>query len=113
MVYVTHYQEEAMTLVTRIAVMRDGALEQIAAPMDLYHRPANTFVASFIGSPAMNLWPAAIDRTDGSLRANGFRIDGLPIGHLTCDRVLVGVRPHDVEIAPPGTGDASGCVDIV
>src|SRR5262249_57139884 len=55
MVYVTHDQEEAMTLGTRIAVMRAGALEQVDGPLTVYARPANTFVASFIGSPAMNL----------------------------------------------------------
>src|SRR5215212_9035928 len=60
MVYVTHDQEEAMTLGARIAVMRDGVLEQVAAPMDLYDRPANTFVAGFIGSPAMNIWRCTI-----------------------------------------------------
>src|SRR5262249_9450467 len=74
MVYVTHDQEEAMTLGSRIAVMHEGALEQVAAPMDLYDRPANTFVASFIGSPAMNIWPGTIVRAGGHrrLRVNGF-----------------------------------------
>ena len=59
-VYVTHDQEEAMTLGGRIAVMRDGALEQVAPPLEVYARPANTFVARFIGAPAMNLLPAAV-----------------------------------------------------
>ena len=58
-VYVTHDQEEAMTLGGRIAVMRDGALEQVAPPLEIYATPANTFVARFIGAPAMNLLPAS------------------------------------------------------
>ena len=95
MVYVTHDQEEAMTLGTRIAVMRDGRLEQVAAPMDLYEQPANTFVASFIGSPAMNIWPP------GTV----VRIDG--------ERRLVGVRPHDIELTTADGGDAAGRVEIL
>src|SRR5919108_4872276 len=59
-VYVTHDQEEAMTLGGRIAVMRDGVIEQVAPPLDVYARPVNTFVARFIGAPAMNLIPAAL-----------------------------------------------------
>ena len=95
MVYVTHDQEEAMTLGTRIAVMRDARLEQVAAPMDLYKQPANTFVASFIGSPAMNIWPpGTVVRTDG-------------------ERRLVGVRPHDIELTPDDGGDAAGRVEIL
>jgi ABC-type sugar transport system ATPase subunit len=94
MVYVTHDQEEAMTLGSRIAVMRDGALEQVAAPMDLYERPANIFVASFIGSPAMNIWPGTIVRAGG-------------------ERALVGVRPHDIELTSTEECDATGRVEIL
>jgi ABC-type sugar transport system ATPase subunit len=79
-VYVTHDQEEAMTLGGRVAVMRDGAIEQIAPPLEVYARPANTFVARFIGAPPMNLVPA---------RAIGL---GAP------DGALAGIRPHDVVI---------------
>jgi len=94
MVYVTHDQEEAMTLGSRIAVMRDGALEQVAPPMELYDRPANTFVASFIGSPAMNIWPGSM-----------FREQEGP--------TLIGIRPHDVELTPVDAGDATGRVEIL
>ena len=94
MVYVTHDQEEAMTLGSRIALMRDGRLEQVAAPMALYDRPANTFVASFIGSPAMNLWPAALLRVDR-------------------ERTLIGIRPHDIALTSVDTGDATGHVEIL
>ena len=94
MVYVTHDQEEAMTLGSRIAVMRDGTLEQVASPMDLYERPANTFVAGFIGSPAMNIWPGTMICPDGGRR-------------------LVGVRPHDIELTSPDGGDAAGRIELV
>ena len=77
MIYVTHDQGEAMTLGTRIAIMRGGAIEQIGTPLDLYQRPANTFVATFLGSPPMNVIGDAV---------NGARR-------------LLGIRPEDVEIA--------------
>jgi ABC-type sugar transport system ATPase subunit len=83
-VYVTHDQEEAMTLGARVAVMRDGAIEQTAAPRELYARPQNVFVARFIGAPAMNLLPAVL------------AVAGAPEG------ALAGVRPHDVRIDPDG-----------
>jgi ABC-type sugar transport system ATPase subunit len=84
MVYVTHDQEEAMTLASRVAVMRAGVIEQVAPPLDLYAHPANTFVAQFIGSPPMNLLDAA---------AAGVRA---PQG------ARAGVRPHDVLIGAAG-----------
>jgi ABC-type sugar transport system ATPase subunit len=76
MIYVTHDQGEAMTLGSRIAIMRHGDIVQIGTPMDLYRRPANTFVATFLGSPPMNLIQ---DTRDGS-------------------SVTVGIRPEDVEV---------------
>jgi ABC-type sugar transport system ATPase subunit len=87
-VYVTHDQEEAMTLGERIAVMREGALEQVAPPLELYARPANTFVARFIGAPPMNVMPAWI-----------WGIDTPP-------GVLAGVRPHDVVVDDRGGVEA-------
>src|SRR5688572_7800805 len=72
MVYVTHDQVEAMTLATRIAVLEGGVLQQVAAPLDLYRRPANKFVAGFIGSPAMNLLEGAI--SGGRFRAPGIDV---------------------------------------
>jgi multiple sugar transport system ATP-binding protein len=115
MVYVTHDQEEAMTLGTRIAVMHDGALEQVAAPMELYDKPANVFVAGFIGSPAMNIWPSSILLADHSGgRRDSVRslcppaIDGFDRG-----RLLLGIRPHDLDLAPAETSDAGGRVDIL
>jgi ABC-type sugar transport system ATPase subunit len=89
MVYVTHDQEEALTLGNRIAVMRNGAVEQIGAPMDIYNRPVNTFVAGFVGTPAMNLLPP------------------------TQTHVIVGIRPHDIEVVSIGDADETGRVEIV
>jgi multiple sugar transport system ATP-binding protein len=95
-VYVTHDQEEAMTLGSRVAVMRDGFLQQVAPPMELYRRPANRFVASFVGSPAMNFLPADILPALG--RQGG---------------ATLGIRPHDVAIASRGVGDGDAWVDVV
>ena len=67
-IYVTHDQVEAMTMGDRVAVMRKGELQQVAAPQELYDRPVNLFVGGFIGSPAMNLVEAKLERADGSSR---------------------------------------------
>jgi multiple sugar transport system ATP-binding protein len=116
MVYVTHDQEEAMTLGTRVAVMKDGTIEQVAAAMDVFRRPANVFVAGFVGSPAMNLWPCALSRHDGArLVAPAFSID------LKNDNVpgedgaalWLGARPHDIGLVPDADGDVAGRVDLV
>jgi ABC-type sugar transport system ATPase subunit len=117
MVYVTHDQEEAMTLGTCIAVMRDGAIEQVAPALELYHRPANTFVARFVGSPAMNFWTCASSRVEGRLRLVSpvFAIeldetDPIVAGGID---VRVGVRPHDIDLVPHGRGDGTGRVEVV
>ena len=107
MVYVTHDQEEAMTLGTRIAVMRDGRVEQLGAPMEVYQAPANSFVARFIGSPAMNLWPADCADAGGRLRvtSRSFAFDVGSAVSPAGGRVLVGVRPQDLElVGARGTG---------
>jgi multiple sugar transport system ATP-binding protein len=103
-VYVTHDQIEAMTLGQRVAVMRDGLLQQVDEPQTLYKEPANLFVAAFIGSPSMNLVDATVD--DGAVSFAGTRIplagDRRP---REGGRVILGVRPEafeDVEFAPPG-----------
>jgi ABC-type sugar transport system ATPase subunit len=93
MVYVTHDQEEAMTLADRVAVMRDGAIEQFGPPLEVYSQPANTFVARFIGSPPINLLTQPLDSVSGSGDA------------------IIGVRPHDVRI---GEGEPlHATVDLV
>jgi multiple sugar transport system ATP-binding protein len=98
MVYVTHDQVEAMTMGDRVAVMRDGRLEQCDTPAALYERPANLFVAAFIGSPAMNLVRARI--ADGRLCLGSHRLPlppGAPLDGLTRDEVVVGIRPEALD----------------
>jgi multiple sugar transport system ATP-binding protein len=90
-VYVTHDQVEAMTLGHRVAVMRDGRIQQIDTPQALYNRPTNLFVAAFIGSPAMNLVEA--DVSDGALEFGGYRIP-VTLDRAVPPRVVVGIRPE-------------------
>ncbi|MBN1770961.1 MAG: sn-glycerol-3-phosphate ABC transporter ATP-binding protein UgpC [Deltaproteobacteria bacterium] len=105
MVYVTHDQVEAMTLADRIALLHRGVLQQVGRPDELYDRPANTFVAGFIGSPAMNLLDGVLVGEPGApaVRGPGLLVPLLP-GSLPAEveagrRVKVGVRPHDLTIA--------------
>jgi multiple sugar transport system ATP-binding protein len=91
-VYVTHDQVEAMTLGQRVAVMRDGYVQQVDTPQTLYRRPANLFVAAFIGSPSMNLVEATIE--DGKVSFAGFEIP-LPGGDQPQGEVILGIRPQD------------------
>jgi multiple sugar transport system ATP-binding protein len=98
-VYVTHDQVEAMTLGTRVAVMRHGRILQVDTPQELYARPVNLFVASFIGSPAMNVVEARLDGDE--LEFGGLRI---PLGRsnrpaVRDDRVIVGIRPESFQDA--------------
>jgi multiple sugar transport system ATP-binding protein len=99
-IYVTHDQIEAMTLGTRVAVMRSGTIQQVDTPQTLYRAPANLFVAAFIGSPSMNLVEADID--GDALEFAGFRIPlapgRRPIGRSS-GRVIVGIRPQDIHEA--------------
>ncbi|MBI1943378.1 MAG: sn-glycerol-3-phosphate ABC transporter ATP-binding protein UgpC [Betaproteobacteria bacterium] len=101
-VYVTHDQIEAMTMADKIVVMHDGLVEQIGAPLELYDRPANRFVAGFIGSPAMNFLPARVNGGCISL-SSGVDIS-LPIkAKLEANReVILGIRPEHLEIAADG-----------
>jgi multiple sugar transport system ATP-binding protein len=104
--YVTHDQVEAMTLGTRVAVLRDGVLQQCDSPQELFHRPANLFVAAFIGSPAMNLVEAEVD--DDEVAFGGHRL-ALPAGSPLRGRrrrVILGIRPTDFEAAGPTTDPA-------
>jgi multiple sugar transport system ATP-binding protein len=122
-IYVTHDQVEAMTLGDRVAIMRDGVLQQVAQPQELYDRPRNLFVAEFIGSPAMNLVGADLVRADGGFAAR-FGDKSLPVGERVLktrpglprfegERLILGVRPEDIEDAAIGTGERiSAVVDI-
>jgi multiple sugar transport system ATP-binding protein len=98
MVYVTHDQAEAMTLATRIVVMRAGQVQQVGTPADVYARPANLFVAGFLGAPAMNFMRG---RFDGRFVAGALALELAPPAGLGAGRdVVLGVRPEHVVIAP-------------
>jgi multiple sugar transport system ATP-binding protein len=94
-IYVTHDQIEAMTLGQRVAVMREGRIQQVDTPQELYARPANLFVAAFIGSPAMNLVEA--DCEDGRLRFGGYAIPLPATQTPPRGRVIAGIRPEAFE----------------
>ena len=97
-IYVTHDQIEAMTLADRVVVMNKGEIQQVGTPTDIYDMPANTFVASFIGSPAMNLIEGTLQ--GGVFVADGLRVAGLPGGHS--GKVTLGFRAEDASIVPAG-----------
>ena len=101
-IYVTHDQVEAMTLGDRVVVMKDGRVQQIGEPLELYGRPANKFVAGFIGSPAMNFVEVNIGAANGALwaEAQGLRVR-VPdrIGPRAGSRVTLGVRPEALRLA--------------
>lgn len=99
-VYVTHDQIEAMTMADKIVVMRDGRIEQVGAPLDLYDHPVNRFVAGFLGSPAMNFFPATAI-SDGFELQDGQKLTArhnLPEGR----EVEIGLRPEKLSIDPDG-----------
>lgn len=106
-----------MTLGQRVAVMRDGELQQVAPPMEVYRRPANAFVGSFVGSPAMNFLACAggADGEGARLRCGAVSLD-LDGGEVLGGRegpLLLGIRPHDVEPVEPDAGDVRARVDVV
>ncbi|RYH06029.1 ABC transporter ATP-binding protein [Tropicimonas sp. IMCC6043] len=104
-VYVTHDQIEAMTMADTIVVMRDGYVEQIGSPLDLYDRPANIFVGSFIGSPAMNMLEGRIGGDRQSFVSNrGTQIAfGAPVSPEADRKVILGIRPEDIGVSETGT----------
>jgi multiple sugar transport system ATP-binding protein len=105
-VYVTHDQVEAMTLGTRVAVLRDGVLQQCDSPQELFHHPANLFVAAFIGSPAMNLVDAEVDGDEVAFGGHRLALPADSALRGQRRRVILGVRPTDFEAAGPATDPA-------
>ena len=103
-IYVTHDQIEAMTMADKIVVMRDGLVEQQGAPLELYDRPANTFVAGFIGSPAMNLLPGTPRRGSATWSSRGGASLPLPpnVRAEEGQQVLYGIRPEHCAPASQG-----------
>ena len=123
-VYVTHDQIEAMTLASRIAIMRDGMVQQFAPPEEIYERPANMYVAGFIGSPAMNFLPGRLEAAAGGLgvrlAANGhsdvtgagacLMLPRPPKAAQPGQEVTLGIRPETISLA---NGAVSSCLDAV
>ena len=111
MIYVTHDQVEAMTLADQLVVLRSGEVEQAGPPLEVYQRPASRFVASFMGSPAMNFLEAELE--DGMLRAPGLsiRLDDAPAA-ASGKKLIAGIRPHDVVLSD-GEGAITMAVEVV
>src|SRR5690349_9162833 len=118
MIYVTHDQVEAMTLADRIVVLKEGRVEQVGTPMELYKRPGNLFVAQFIGSPAMNILPAKIEKAGNPTVVShvGDRKATVPIATPASANgaaVSFGVRPEDLAIATGADYLFEGKVDYI
>lgn len=109
MIYVTHDQIEAMTLASRIVVLRAGRVEQVAPPLDLFNRPANLFVAGFIGAPAMNLFPARVEG-GAAVLPGGVRI---PVPSAEGEAVTLGLRPQHLRLAREGEPGLSLRVNLI
>ncbi len=118
MIYVTHDQVEAMTLADRIVVLRDGRVEQIGRPLDLYDDPANRFVAGFVGSPRMNFLAAEVVAREGAtltlalVNQGGARLTLPAPAAAVGDRLVVGVRPEHFRRAGEGDCDLVVAVDV-
>ncbi|MDR3496615.1 MAG: sn-glycerol-3-phosphate ABC transporter ATP-binding protein UgpC [Ancalomicrobiaceae bacterium] len=120
MIYVTHDQVEAMTLADRIVVLNAGKVEQVGTPLDLYERPANLFVAGFLGQPSMNILDACVHAADGtqvSIRVAHGPLIGLELaaGHglAAGEPVKLGIRPDAIRLQPRGRGEMPADVEIV
>lgn len=124
-VYVTHDQIEAMTLADKVAVMKDGIIQQFGTPQQIYNDPANLFVASFIGSPPMNFIPVRLQRRDGQCWAaldSALGVAGqarceLPLGDLAQGLenrdLILGIRPEQIQLAADGAAEApSICAEV-
>jgi ABC-type sugar transport system ATPase subunit len=108
MIYVTHDQGEAMTLSDTIVVMSGGRVEQLGSPRELYDRPANVFVAKFLGEPGMNLFEGRVE--DGAFRASGVAI---ATGRGAAGALIAGIRPEDLIAVDPDKASIDGVVRTV
>jgi multiple sugar transport system ATP-binding protein len=119
MVYVTHDQIEAMTLADKIVVLDRGVVQQVGAPLDLYHRPANLFVAGFIGSPKMNLLPVERRGGRGDAVEVGSKDLGLTEFRLTdggipeSEKLIIGIRPQNLQLVKPDAARLPAEVSLV
>jgi multiple sugar transport system ATP-binding protein len=123
-IYVTHDQVEAMTMGDRIAIMNRGVLQQLGSPRSVYQEPVNTFVASFIGSPPMNLLPGKVVRENGAWRFHAENADvllspeqmGVAVAALeraAAETVQLGIRPEHLRLAPPGEDGVPGRAKVL
>lgn len=116
-VYVTHDQVEAMTLADKIVVLRDGLVEQIGTPLDLYTRPANAFVAGFIGSPKMNFFPARLLNVEKGMArlalAEQSIVQAVCVPPVSGREVILGVRPEHLRVRRDGNGSVKAEVSVV
>ena len=112
-VYVTHDQTEALTMGDRIAVLKDGLLQQVGTPRDLYEKPNNVFVAGFIGSPAMNLFTTKVVDGGVSWGTEVVPVDRDVLAKASTGSVTIGVRPEDLEIVGAGEPGLQVSIDLV
>ncbi|HTJ18890.1 MAG TPA: sn-glycerol-3-phosphate ABC transporter ATP-binding protein UgpC [Steroidobacteraceae bacterium] len=110
MIYVTHDQVEAMTLGQRIVVLDKGVIQQIDAPMQIYERPVNLFVAGFLGNPAMNFFRGRL--RDGVLEGNGVQVRLPTVKAQAGQEIVAGVRPEDLHVVA-GDGSLTGTVELL
>jgi len=110
MIYVTHDQVEAMTLGQRIVVLDKGVIQQIDAPMQIYERPVNLFVAGFLGNPAMNFFRGRL--RDGVLEGNGVQLRLPTVKVQAGQEIVAGVRPEDLHVVA-GDGSLTGTVELL
>ncbi|MGH1427656.1 MAG: ABC transporter ATP-binding protein [Arenicella sp.] len=121
MIYVTHDQVEAMTLADKVVVFSAGHIEQIGTPMELYHSPANLFVAEFIGTPKISMIDGTVVNTDGNVQLKSDQTDaGVVIAtgrtfsdSLVGESVKVGIRPEHIQVVEKGKGHVNANVDLV
>jgi len=116
-VYVTHDQVEAMTMADRIVVMRHGRIQQVGPPQEVYRRPANAFVATFVGSPQMNLFAGRLVGAEVERRFAGSALE-VGLGHVRLDapegtELTLGVRPEDLQVVGDGEDVVAGVVEFV
>ncbi|WP_072927496.1 ABC transporter ATP-binding protein [Nissabacter archeti] len=117
MIYVTHDQTEAMTMATRIVVMKDGIVQQVGSPKTIYNRPCNMFVAGFIGSPAMNFIRGALDGGHFATESLHIPIPAAALEKLNAagyqrQPLILGIRPESIQLAQPGQQQIEASVSV-
>ena len=112
-VYVTHDQTEALTMGDRIAVLKDGILQQVGSPRELYETPSNVFVAGFIGSPAMNLFELSLGEGGVHFGSKLVQTESAAVAKASGNTATVGIRPEDIVVAPEDGQGLSVTVDLV